>query len=290
MHEKGTNLKINFNGITVCFDDFGKGAIPLIFIHGFPFDKSFWQPQMTFLQKTHRVIAYDVRGFGASTAGNEIKSIQLFADDLIRFMDVLGIAKAIVCGLSMGGYILLNAAHRYPERFEAMILSDTQCIADSDEARAKRSLTIEQIKAEGLENFATAFVKNIFCPASLDTKKDVVESIKKTILSTSVETTIRTLTALAQRAEMCSSLHKIAVPTLVLCGKEDTVTPPAQAIFLHHKISNSTLHLIDNAGHLANLEQPDAFNQQITDFLADGYMGKKILSTAILHALHPSKN
>ena len=111
-------------------------------------------------------ISYDIRGFGKSTAGAEKFSIGLFADDLIGLMDALQIDKAVVCGLSMGGYILLNAVNRYPERFEAIILSDTQCIADSPEAKVKRYKTIQQIEAGGLNDFAEAFVKNIFCQDS----------------------------------------------------------------------------------------------------------------------------
>ncbi|MBK5286416.1 MAG: alpha/beta hydrolase, partial [Bacteroidia bacterium] len=105
----GADININLNDITICYDDFGKGVIPILFIHGFPFDKSSWQPQMEFLKNTHRVIAYDIRGFGKSTAGDKKISISLFADDLIKLMDALELQKAIVCGLSMGGYILLNA-------------------------------------------------------------------------------------------------------------------------------------------------------------------------------------
>ena len=120
---KASDIQINVNGMTTCFEDFGEGNIPLIFIHGFPFDKSSWQPQMTHFKHTHRVIAYDIRGFGASTAGTERANIALFADDLVQFMDRMQIEKAIVCGLSMGGYILLNAVKRYPTRFEAIILA-----------------------------------------------------------------------------------------------------------------------------------------------------------------------
>ena len=141
---------VDIEGVTISFDDFGKGEIPIIFIHGFPFDKSSWQPQMAFLKKTHRVIAYDIRGFGASITNDEQESIGLFSNDLVKFMDTLAIKKAIVCGLSMGGYILLNAVHRFPDRFEAIILSDTQCIADTEAAKEKRSQSILQIKAEGI--------------------------------------------------------------------------------------------------------------------------------------------
>src|SRR4051812_10719786 len=103
---------IQLNGITVSYEDAGTGQVPIIFIHGFPLSKAIWQPQMDFLKLHYRVIAYDIRGFGNSTLGNEVISIDLFATDLIHFMDALKIKKAIVCGLSMGGYILMNAIAR----------------------------------------------------------------------------------------------------------------------------------------------------------------------------------
>ncbi|WP_394991043.1 alpha/beta fold hydrolase [Emticicia sp.] len=266
---KGDNKNmIDIDGITISFDDFGKSDIPIIFIHGFPFDKSSWQPQMKFLKKTHRVIAYDIRGFGASISNDEPESIYLFSNDLVKFMDALAIKKAIVCGLSMGGYILLNAVHRFPNRFEAIVLSDTQCIADSEEAKEKRSKSISQIKAEGLKKFADTFIANVFCQNSLDNKKELVEEIRNIILKTPQRTVIGTLEALAQRSEMCASLHEISVPTLILCGNEDIVTPPIQAELLYGKILNSSLHIIQNAGHLANLEQPEQFNKHLTSFIS----------------------
>ena len=266
---KGNNKNmIDIDGITISFDDFGKSDIPIIFIHGFPFDKSSWQPQMKFLKKTHRVIAYDIRGFGASISNDEPESIYLFSNDLVKFMDALAIKKAIVCGLSMGGYILLNAVHRFPNRFEAIVLSDTQCIADSEEAKEKRSKAISQIKAEGLKKFADTFIANVFCQNSLDNKKELVEEIRNIILKTPQRTVIGTLEALAQRSEMCASLHEISVPTLILCGNEDIVTPPIQAELLYGKILNSSLHIIQNAGHLANLEQPEQFNKHLTSFIS----------------------
>lgn len=268
MHSAGNDINIDLNGVTFCYDDFGNGIIPIIFIHGFPFDKSSWQPQMEFLKKTHRVIAYDIRGFGKSTSGKEKESISLFADDLVNFIDSLKINKAIVCGLSMGGYILLNAVSRYPERFKAIILSDTQCIADSPETKEKRYKTIELIESGGQNDFADIFIKNIFSPVSLETKKGLVEKIRSIILSTSPATITGTLSALAQRKEMCTSLNKISVPALILCGKADTVTPPAQAEFLQSNIANSTLYIIDNAGHMSNLEQSDKFNQHLTNFIS----------------------
>lgn len=263
----GSEILIHVNEISVCYDDLGQAPIPIIFIHGFPFDKTMWQPQLDFFKSSQRVIAYDIRGFGKSTSDNETASMNLYADDLIKFMDLLEIDKAIVCGLSMGGYILLNAVNRYPEKFAAIILSDTQCIADSAEAKEKRYKSIAQIIFGGLENFAEAFVKNIFCNQTLASNNQEVERIKKIILSTSSDTMVAALSALANRWEMCSTLSDIKIPTLILCGSDDAITPLAQSEFMQSKIKNAVLRTIKNAGHLSNLENPLEFSKQINDFV-----------------------
>ncbi len=263
----GSDLKIDVNGVTICYDDFGKGTVPVIFVHGFPFNKSSWQPQMEFLKNTYRVLAYDIRGFGKSTAGNEIKSISLYADDLVKFMDALEIEKAIVCGLSMGGYILLNAANRFPERFKALVLCDTQCIADSNEMKEKRKEAIAHIVAAGIKDFTDTFIENVFCKNSRDTKKELVEKVRTIVLTTSPETITNGLNALAQRWDMCKTLDEISIPALILCGKEDTVTLPVESEFMHRNIANSQLYFIERAGHLTNLEQPEEFNMYLADFL-----------------------
>jgi 3-oxoadipate enol-lactonase len=268
MNVQGTDIQINANGITMSFDDFGKGETPIIFVHGFPFDKSSWAPQMAFMKRTQRVIAYDIRGFGGTNLGTIKPSMRVFADDLVKFMDNMGIPKAIVCGLSMGGYIALNAVQRYPERFKALILSDTQATADTEEAEKKRYQTIEQIKTDGLVVFTEGTLKNVFCADSRTHRKEVINQVKDVVLSTSPETIIATLTALAERADMTSSLKFITIPTLIICGKEDSMTPPNQAEALHIAIKNSRLHIIENAGHLSNLEQPAAFNTHLAGFIA----------------------
>lgn len=264
----GSNIEISSNGMVTCYDDLGSGQLPIIFIHGFPFDKSSWQPQMDFLKATHRVIAYDIRGFGKSTIGDEKLSITLFADDLIRFMDMLQISKAIVCGLSMGGYILLNAAYRYQERFEALILADTQCTADLPQGRLNRRKSMSDINTNGLKEFADNFMNTVFSKAFIETKNKWLEIIKTIILTSSVKTVTQTLNALAIRWETCSTLNEIMVPTLILCGSEDSVTPIVKAKFLHTEIKNSELQIIENAGHLSNLEQPEIFNTHLINFIS----------------------
>ncbi|HEY0030202.1 MAG TPA: alpha/beta fold hydrolase [Bacteroidia bacterium] len=264
----GRDINVRANNITICYDDLGKGAIPIIFIHGFPFDKSMWQPQMEELKSQHRVIAYDIRGFGKSGNDSEELSMGLFSEDLIAFMDALQIGKAVICGLSMGGYIALNAINRFSDRFEGLILCDTQCIADSPEGKQKRYKTIEHIQAGGLNDFAEGFVKNVFYKESFNDKAAVIEKIKCTILSTSLESITGTLVALAEREATCTSFDAISVPTLIICGREDVVTPPVQSEHLQSGIKNSWLQIIDRAGHLSNLEQPEEFNKHLQHYLS----------------------
>jgi 3-oxoadipate enol-lactonase len=266
MYKKGTDISIKIDDIIVSYDDLGEGTLPILFIHGFPFDKSSWYLQTDHLQGFHRVLAYDIRGFGKSTTNDEKISISLLADDLINFMDALQVQKAIVCGLSMGGYILLNALNRYPKRFAAIILSDTQCVADTPEGRANRHKNIQLIESGGLTEYTEASIKNLFCSESFTTKKIEIEYIKNIMLATSPKTLTHTLSALAQREEMCYMLDKITVPALILAGKEDRSIPIQQSEFLHQQLPRSILHLIDKAGHLPNLEQPAEFNRLVKDF------------------------
>lgn len=265
----GNDLFISVNGAKVCYDDFGEGAEPIIFLHGFPFDKSAWKPQVDFLKNTYRVIAIDIRGFGKSNVGTEKMSINLFADDLIQFMDALEIETATVCGLSMGGFILLNAANRFPERFSALIFADTQCIADTPQVKEGRTKTIAQIEKEGTEKFAEYFLQAVFHPHTINNERGLIENIRGIIKNNSSEAIIGGLQALASRDETCSTLNKISVPTLILCGMQDTVTPATESEYLNKNIANSLIHLIDNAGHLSNLEKADEFNHYISYFIQE---------------------
>jgi pimeloyl-ACP methyl ester carboxylesterase len=194
--------------------------------------------------------------------------MSLFADDLVKMLDALEIPQVIACGLSMGGYILLDALSRYPERFAGVVLSDTQCIADSAEAREKRYKTIESIQTAGTGDFATGFVKNIFCDESHQNKKDLINRIDGVVRSASAASVMATLYALAHRFERCSDLGNISVPALIVCGREDKITPVAQSEFMHANIPSSAMVIIESAGHVSNLEQPEIFNRHLQDFIS----------------------
>lgn len=266
---KGYDLEINVNHFNLSYDDIGDGSIPIIFLHGYPFDKTMWKGQLDFLKSSYRAIAIDIRGFGKSTDEESTLSIDMFGNDLIQFMDKLNIDKAIICGLSMGGYIALNLIKRFPSHFEALILCDTQCIADTAEGKEKRYKTIEEIEAEGVTNFNESFIKKVFHKDSIKNKTKLVEQLRNVVFTNSKNIITKGYAALAEHLETCSSLSKISIPTLIICGREDQVTPLAQSEFMNKNIKGSILHIIDNAGHVSNLEQPKEFNKYLGEFLTD---------------------
>ena len=167
MHRSGNNTSVSINNLTVSYTDHGPEDAPvIILIHGFPFNKSMWDIQVEALKENYRVIAYDIRGHGNSDPGVDDFFIEVFVMDLLRLMEKLRIEKSILCGLSLGGYIALNAILKYPDRFDGLILNDTQCIADTPEIKENRCAAIIRIKEKGVEKYADEIIKNLFAPES----------------------------------------------------------------------------------------------------------------------------
>ncbi len=267
MRKAGENKRISVNNLKVSYTDLGsEDHHTIVFIHGFPFDKTMWNKQLDALQDNYRVIAYDIRGFGDSYPSASDYSIALFANDLINLLDALKIEKAIVCGLSMGGYIALNAISRFPERFEALILSDTNCIADTPEIKTKRLLAIEQIMENGVEKYVEASLKNFFAAESFMTKVDEIERVKTMMMHTSKTTLCKTLVAMSNRKETASTLGQIKVPVHLLVGNQDIITPLSNAQYMNEQIKDASLSVISEAGHLANIDNPLEFNDQLKKF------------------------
>jgi len=276
----GNDIKLFVNNLVVSYTDQGSDDAPvIIFIHGFPLNKTMWNYQIEALMGRFRVIAYDIRGHGNSDVGNDYFSIDLFANDLIQFMDMLKIKKASLCGLSMGGYIALNAIENYPERFDALVLSDTNCMVDSPEVKEKRMKSIHNILENGVSNYADESVKNLFAQESFSTHEDEIISVKEMICNTSEESLGCTLLALAARNGTCSKLFLIDVPVLILVGEEDKITPPKVSLQMHESIKDSIMYIIPHAAHLSNMEQPEQYNEQLMRFFAQVYKTHEVLNS-----------
>lgn len=272
MRTLGKDIRMTVNNLTVCYNDEGPDDAPvIIFIHGFPFNKSMWNAQVEALENTFRVISYDVRGHGSSDQGQEVFSIELFVEDLICLMDALKIENAALCGLSMGGYIALNAVEHYARRFNAIILCDTNCMADTPEVKVKRMKSIVSIKKNGVEKYAEESLSNLFSPESFSTMKVEIAEAHEMIIKTSVESICNTLNALSLRIGTCDKLSEITVPVLIMVGKKDKITPSSAAQLMHEKIKGSILHIISHASHLSNIENPYDFNEQLRKFVESVY-------------------
>ncbi len=268
-HIEGMNKQVTINGLVVSYNDVGAADAPvMILLHGFPLNKSMWAPQLEALREDFRVIAYDIRGHGDSESGTADFSIEMFVNDLLCFMETLGLEKVILFGFSMGGYIALNAVERFPERFEALILSDTQCIADTPGIREKRIASMDRILENGVEAYADEILVKLFAPASFVRHRPEVEAVREMIVNTSTESLCNTLFALAARKETRGKLMEIGIPTLILVGKEDQITPLEASQLMHGRIRGSVLAVVDHAGHLANMENPVVFNKHLVHFVA----------------------
>lgn len=239
----------------------------IIFLHGFPFNKNTWRHQLEALEDDITGIAIDIRGHGLTTSGHGFFSIDVFAKDLRVFLDKLHIEKAVLCGVSMGGYIALRAYELMPDRISGLILSDTHHKADDNTAKQKRFDSIQAILLHGRRPFAIGFIDNVFSKTTVDNNPQAIELIKSSIRRNSISSICSTLLALASRTDTTDVLMGINVPTLIIRGAADKITPQNLMQEMSEKIHGSKYVEIENCGHLPNLESPAAFNKEMNAFL-----------------------
>lgn len=254
--------------IRLVYDVYGQG-VPVLWIHGFPLGRWLWDPQVRSLSDGVRSIAVDLRGFGGSSAPEGPYTMEQFAADLRGLMDALGIERAVLAGLSMGGYIAFAFYAAYPERVRGLILADTRHQADTPEARANRYALIDRIRQEGPRAAVEAFLPQLLGATTQRERPDLVEALRRKMMSNPAAGLIGALQAMAERPDRTALLPTIRVPTLILVGEEDVVTPPEVAQEMAAGIPGARLVQIPRAGHLANLEAPDAFNEAVRAFLSE---------------------
>lgn len=247
-------------------------GLPVVFLHGFPFSHEMWKPQLEAVGRSYRAIAYDIRGHGMSDVGDGQYTIEGHADDLFGFLDHMKIPRAVVVGLSMGGYITLRALQRDQTRFVAAALCDTKSEADTDEGKLKRFEAVKAVKQHGSAQFAENFARAVFDPASFERIPASVQEIKRIISHLPPLSIAGTLLALASRTDTSGFLPSITVPVLILVGENDVTTPVSSSRLMHERITGSEMHIIPRAAHMSNLENPEAFNEKLLGFL--GRLGR----------------
>jgi 3-oxoadipate enol-lactonase len=253
-------------GIELAYDDAGAG-VPLLLIHGWPHDRTLWAGQVRGLRTHARCIAPDLRGFGGSTVAAPF-TIDQYADDLAALLDVLDVERAVVCGLSMGGYIAFSMLRRHPGRVRALVLADTRAAADTEEGRAKRRELIALVEEQGVEALAARQLQPTLGSSTFEQKPELVEVVRRMMASAPAAGAIGALRAMAARDDSTALLSTIDLPTLVVGGAEDTITPPAELASLAAAIPRSRFELLEASGHVCPTERPAAFNHVLREFLA----------------------
>lgn len=264
--------KIDIGEVQLNVVDAGQGP-PLLLVHGFPLDHTMWQGQIEALSASRRVIAPDLRGFGDSdvTDGPRTDStmtMQQFADDLAALLDALAVAEPVAfCGLSMGGYIGWQFVQRHRGRLSHLIQCDTRATADTDEARAARLKAAEIVLKEGTQPIAASMLPKLFAESTAADNPTVVEATRQVMLNTSPQAIAAAQRGMAERPDVTEMLGRIDVPTLILVGEHDVISPPDEMRAIAAAIPGARFVQIDAAGHMAPLEQPAAFNAAIREFL-----------------------
>ncbi len=253
--------------ISYLLKDSSQAESTIIFIHGFPFNKNMWIGQLDALPSTVRGIAMDVRGHGNTTNGHGFFNMDVFAKDLIAFIETLKLERVVLCGISMGGYIALRAFELRPALFSGIVLSDTHSFADTDAAKLKRFATIESVLKHGKRIYAIGFVSSIFSKKAIEEKPEVVDLIKSSIRRNTESSICATLLALASRTDTTSVLKDMNVPVLILRGEEDGIVSLEQVKSMEELIPDVKHIEIPDCGHLPNLENPVRFNGEIRNFL-----------------------
>jgi pimeloyl-ACP methyl ester carboxylesterase len=259
-------MRLSLPGFTMAYDDRGRG-LPLLFIHGYPLNRTLWEPQIDDLSYTTRVLTVDLRGHGESDPMPGPYPMDMLADDCISLLDALGITRPIViCGLSMGGYVTFAFYRRYAAHVAGLILTATRAGADSSESKANRDKSAVLAQEKGADVIAEAMLPRLLSPKTLTARPDLVDRVRKIMRGISVDGIIGDLTGMRDRLDSTPLLTQINIPTLIINGADDQIIPLSEVKFMHQAIINSELKIIPDAGHLPNLEQPELFNQVVKEF------------------------
>ena len=248
-------------------DDVGVGT-PVVLLHGFPHTRHLWDAQRIALASRCRVIAPDLRGFGDSVAlGDAPLTMAQHADDVAALLDALGIERATIGGLSMGGYVALAFWRRHRARVRALVLADTRASSDSTATRERRNATIALARSEGALAVADAQVASSLGATTRRTHPALVHRVRDMMASVPVATLVAAQEGMLARDDATPWLAEIDVPALLVVGDEDAITPVKEMRAMHERIAGSELAVVEQAGHLSPVEQPERFDEALLRFV-----------------------
>lgn len=253
------------NGHAIGYDGVGSG-LPVLFLHGFPHNRSLWSPQLGALAAPARTISMDLRGFGESDAAEPL-GVDGYADDAAALLDTLGVERAVVAGLSMGGYATFAFWRRHRQRVRGLVLCDTRATADSDAARTARRDMQALARERGSAAIANQMITGMVGRTTREKNPELVDELHRMMSLAPLDGVLGALEALMTRPDSTPTLATIDVPTLIVVGDEDVLTPVSDARAMHLGIPGSRLEVIAGAGHVSNRERPATFNHVLSEFL-----------------------
>lgn len=261
----GDVVRYDVGDVSLAVDVRGDGPA-LLLLHGFPLDRSIWRHQVATLSGWRR-IAPDLRGLGASDAPSTEYTMATYADDCVRLLDRLRVGKAVVAGLSMGGYVAFEMLRRYRDRIAGLILCDTRAEADTPEGAKGRDDMAQLAQTKGAAAVAERMLPALLGRTTQQTQPQLVTQVREMISQSPVAGIVGALQAMKTRADSTDLLGTIEVPTLVVVGQEDAIVPPAQARAMTSAIPSAAMTTIAGAGHISCLEAPTAVSRVFAEFL-----------------------
>ena len=258
---------------TIAYLDSAPGKNDLrvyVLLHAFPIGANLWEPQIHSIPAGWRLITPDLRGFGGSTELDPISALSIadYADDVVDLLEELGVKRAVIGGCSMGGYAALALYPSRPDLFDGLVLANTRAGADSPEARANRRNMLALVDREGPSGVAREMMPKLIGKTTQDTNPSIEANVRRLIKQQSPLAIRGAIHRMMHRPDSTPLLVEVKVPSLVITGAEDAMIPVDESRRMAGAIGGATLVIVPGAGHLANLEQPDAFNNALTTFLA----------------------
>lgn len=259
---------LEVEGTRLHYSDAGRGEPALVLLHAFPLHSAMWAPQLTGLSPLRRVIAPDLKGFGASDAPDDLSRYTMagYADELAGLLDRLGLDRVVLGGLSMGGYVAFAFLRRYRERVAGLVLADTRAGADTIEIFERRTDQQDQVARQGTTALIEVLLAGLLCDHTKGQRLELVEAVRR-LMANPGAGYIGALEAMKHRPDSTAELAAIDVPTLVVVGEDDAPAPPEVARAMHQAIPGSRLAVLARAGHLSNLEAPEGFNAAVAELL-----------------------
>lgn len=256
------------NGLTIAYDDVGEGRNSLLLVHGHPFDRSMWRPQLTAVREAGwRALAPDLRGYGESTVVPGKTPLDVFAADLATLLDHLGIEDVVIGGLSMGGQIVMEFARQYPYRVRGLLLAATFPQSETDEGKRSRNAMADRLLREGMGSYADEVLPKMLAARSIEALPAVANHVATMMRATNPEGAAAALRGRAERPSYEDTLAGLAVPALVVVGSEDAFTTRRDAERMRDLLTDSELVWLEGVGHMPNLECTAAFNAALIQFL-----------------------